>query len=94
LNFSAHLAASDTPPMHVSAMTTSTAWPEAWRTFSASSRATFCAIPIVWPSNDSRTPPNRPSMVGRMPILGIAPRRRLTGGLMFMTALGSENPDA
>ncbi len=39
---------------------------------------------MVWSSSDSRTPPRRPSMVGRMPILGMSPSSRLTGGLTFM----------
>jgi hypothetical protein len=37
------------------------------------------AIPIVCASKDSRTPFRRPSIVGRIPILGGAPINRLRG---------------
>jgi hypothetical protein len=78
-NFFAAWVASATPPMQVSARTHSTGKPLAWRKFSSSSRATRLAIPIVCASKDSRTPFRRPSIVGRIPILGGAPINRLRG---------------
>jgi len=44
---------------------------------------------IVWLSNDSRTPPHRPSMAGRMPILGMSPMSRFAGGFTELGKLGS-----
>jgi hypothetical protein len=75
-NFSAQRAASETPPMVVSAMTTSTGRPLAWRKLEVKKSAVERAIFMVCSSSDSRTPPRRPSMVGRIPILGSEPRKR------------------
>ena len=82
-NFSAIWAASTTPPMQVSAMTHSTGRPLAWRRFSVSRSATALASAIVGPSRDSRTPFSRPSMVGRMPILGMLLINLFWGGFIF-----------
>src|SRR4051794_6282215 len=73
--------------MHVSAITHSTGRPHACRRFSEMNAAVDRAIPITCPSSDSRTPPYRPSIVGRIPIFGSEPRRRFTGGLVFMFAM-------
>ena len=69
-NFSAQAAASATLPMVVSAMTHSTGEPSPLRRLLLMSSATALANAIVFSSNDSLTPPWRPSMVGRMPIFG------------------------
>ena len=59
----------------VSAITTLTGVPSAYRRFSSKSLAALFAIFIVCSSRDSRTfsTPRRPSMVGRMPMHGILP---------------------
>ena len=61
--------------------------PFGWRTWSSRNRAAVRAMPIVCSSSDSRTPPHRPSMVGRMPILGMAPMSRLMGGFILISVL-------
>jgi hypothetical protein len=51
------------------------------------------AMPIVNPSRDSRTPPHRPSMTGRIPTFGNGPRSLFTGGFIFIeerSAIGSD----
>ena len=72
-NFSAAAAASATPPIVVSAMTHSTFEPSGYRRDFEISLATDCACRMVWSSSDSRTPPRRPSIVGRIPTRGNPP---------------------
>src|SRR5258707_653028 len=73
--------------MQVSARTHSIGSPQAWRRFSDRNAAVARAIAITCPSSDSRTPPYRPSIVGRMPIFGSEPRSRFTGGFVFIFAM-------
>ena len=54
--------------------------------------AVALAIAIVKPSSDSRTPPYRPSIVGRIPIFGKEPRSRFTGGLETSEARSAMKP--
>ena len=69
-NFSAQAALSATRPMVVSAMTHSTGEPSPLRRFLSISSFTALARLMVFSSRLSRIPPWRPSMVGRIPILG------------------------
>ena len=69
-NFSAQAAASATRPIVLSAMTHSTALPSPFFRWPVMSAATALARFMVFSSRLSRTPPWRPSMVGRIPILG------------------------
>src|ERR1017187_6819412 len=85
-NFSAHIAASAMPPTQRSARTHCTFVPSAWRNFSAINLATPLAMFMVCFSSDSRTPPRRPSIAGRMPIRGFSPTNRFCGRLTFKTA--------
>ncbi len=69
-NWSATAAASAPPPMVVQPMTHCTGVPSGYRRFSLISAAAFFAMDMVCISKLSRTPPQRPSMTGRIPILG------------------------
>ncbi len=59
--------------MVVSGMTHSTGKPLECLKFSEIKEAAVRAISIVWFSNDSLIPLLRPSMIGRIPILGRVP---------------------
>ena len=69
-NFSAQAALSATRPMVPSAMTHSTGLPSPFFKLVEIKSATAFARFMVFSSRLSRTPPCRPSMVGRIPILG------------------------
>ena len=69
-NLFAHIAASNLPPIVVSAMTHSTFDPSGYLRLSEMSFAAALAMSMVWTSSDSLTPRRRPSMIGRMPTLG------------------------
>jgi len=73
VNLSAHLAASVTPPMVVSAITHSTGKPLECLRFLDINWAAAWAICMVCPSKDSLIPFLRPSIIGRMPTLGSLP---------------------
>ena len=73
------------PPIVVSAITHSTLWPLGWRRLPEISFAAALAMPMVGTSRDSRGPPVRPSMVGRMPILGSPPLSLIVGARTFMS---------
>src|ERR1035437_5118242 len=62
--------------MQVSAMTHSPRLPFGYRRLAEINFAADLAMSIVCFSSDSRTPPSRPSIVGRMPILGREPLKR------------------
>src|SRR5512143_4350551 len=72
-------AASATPPMHESAITHLTGSPLACTRFADRKSAVARAIPMVGSTSASRTPLRRPSIAGRMPILGMSPIKRLLG---------------